>query len=296
MRNLSPDNVTEALTRVFDDTPDPRLKEIMCALVRHLHDFAREVQLRPEEWSFAMDALLRAGKISDARRNEFIMFSDILGLSAVVDMMNGSGGKGETAFSQLGPFFAADLPLSPSHIVDLCADLRSVPEGVLPGDPVLFIGTVASSDGTPLGGALVDAWQTDTDGLYDLQRPELKGAHRLRCRLRTNAEGQFVLKTIRPLGYTAPMDGPGGQMLTATHRNIWRPAHFHFRIGAEGHRTLVTELFPEGDEHLDNDVAFGVRSSLVLPLPACNSEELARTWGMPVPFKKVDYRFELTRR
>src|SRR5258707_12102669 len=116
MRNLSPENVTEALTRVFDDTPDPRLKEIMCTLVRYLHDFAREVKLRPEEWSFAMDALLRAGKVSDARRNEFIMFSDTLGLWAVIDMMNGGGGIGETAFTQLGSFFMDGLPLSPSHI------------------------------------------------------------------------------------------------------------------------------------------------------------------------------------
>jgi protocatechuate 3,4-dioxygenase beta subunit len=291
MRNLSPENVTEALTRVFDDTPDPRLKEIMCALVRYLHNFAREVKLTPEEWSFAMDALLRAGKVSDARRNEFIMFSDVLGLSAVVDMMNGGGGKGETAFSQLGPFFEHGLPLAPSHVVDL----RSTPGGDLPGDPVLFTGTVVSSDGTPLAGALVDAWQTDVEGLYDLQRLELQGAHRLRCRLRTNGAGQFVLKTIRPLGYTAPMDGPGGQMLTATRRNIWRPDHFHFRIGADDHRTLVTELFPEGDEHLDNDVAFGVRSSLVLELPECRSAGLAQEWGMPVPFKKVDYLFELAR-
>jgi protocatechuate 3,4-dioxygenase beta subunit len=291
MRNLSPENVTEALTRVFDDTPDPRLKEILRTLVRYLHDFAREVQLRPEEWSFAMDALLRAGKVSDTRRNEFIMFSDVLGLSAVVDMMNGGGGRGETAFSQLGPFFEDGLPLAPSHIVDL----RNTTEGVLPGDPVLFTGTVVSSDGSPIKGALVDAWQTDVGGLYDMQRPEFDGVSRLRCRLRTNREGQFVLKTIRPLGYTAPMDGPGGQMLTATRRNIWRPAHFHFRIGADDHRALVTELFPEGDEHLDNDVAFGVRSSLVIALPECRSREMANQWGMPVPFKKVDYRFELAR-
>ncbi len=291
MRNLSPENVTEALIRVFDDTPDPRLKEIMCALVRSLHNFARDVKLTPDEWSFAMDALLRAGKVSDSRRNEFIMFSDVLGLSAVVDMMNGDGGKGETAFSQLGPFFEDGLPLSPSHIVDL----RIVPEGDLPGDPVLFTGSVVSSDGRPLAGALVDAWQTDVDGLYDMQRPELNGANRLRCRLRTSPEGTFVMKTIRPLGYTAPMDGPGGQMLMATRRNIWRPAHFHFRIAAEHHRTLVTELFPEGDEHIDNDVAFGVRSTLVLELPECRSAEVARQWGMPVPFKKVDYTFELAR-
>jgi protocatechuate 3,4-dioxygenase beta subunit len=181
--------------------------------------------------------------------------------------------------------------MEPSHIVDLL----NTPEGVLAGDPVLFSGTVVAGDGTPIAGAFVDAWQTDVDGLYDLQRPELNGANRLRCRLRTNGEGQFVLKTIRPLGYTAPMDGPGGQMLTATRRNIWRPAHFHFRIGAENYRTLVTELFPEGDEHLDNDVAFGVRSSLVIDLPECRSEEVARKWGMPVTFKKVDYRFELAR-
>ena len=229
MRNLSPDNVTEALMRVFDETPDPRLKEIMRALVRSLHDFAREVRLTPDEWSCAMDALLRAGKVSDARRSEFIMFSDTLGLSAVVDMMNGAGGRGETAFSQLGPFFEEGLPLSPSHIVDLL----SGPEGNLPGDPVLFSGSVFASDGEALPSAVVDAWQTDIDGLYDLQRPELNGAHRLRCRLRTNAEGQFVLKTIRPLGYTAPdgwsrgpdADGYATQYLEA------RPFSFPHRGG-----------------------------------------------------------------
>ncbi len=290
MRDLSPANVTEALTRVFDETPDPRLKELLATLVRYLHDYAREVRLTPEEWSFAMDALLRAGQVSDARRSEFIMFSDVLGLSAVVDMMNGAGGKGATAFSQLGPFFEAGLPLAPSPVVDL----RSGPDGDLPGDPVLFLGSVVTGGGSPVAGAFVDAWQTDVDGLYDLQRPELEGAHRLRCRLRTGPDGQFVLKTIRPLGYTAPMDGPGGQMLMATRRNIWRPAHFHFRIAAEGYRTLVTELFPEGDEHIDNDVAFGVRSSLVIALPECRSGEAARHWGMPVPFKKVEYRFELS--
>ena len=158
---------------------------------------------------------------------------------------------------------------------------------------MLFSGTVTAGDGTLIAGAQVEAWQTDIDGLYDLQRPELHGAHRLRCRLRTNADGQFVLEDDSAAGLHGSDHGPGGQqLLMATRRNIWRPAHFHFKIAAENYRPLVTELFPEGDEHLDNDVAFGVRLSLVLELPECRSEEVATQWGMPVPFNKVDYRFE----
>ncbi|MEQ1947809.1 MAG: dioxygenase [Bryobacteraceae bacterium] len=287
MRNLSLENVTPALERVFENTPDARLKELMQVLVRHLHEYARETKLTQDEWASAMELLLWAGKVSNERRNEFIMFSDTLGLSAVVDMMNGAGGHAETAFSQLGPFFTDHLPLEPTNVVDL--------RGELPGTPVLFCGTVVDSDGAPVANAQIDAWQTDNDGLYDLQVPGLKGT-RLRCRLLTDADGKFFLKTIQPLGYTAPMDGPGGKMLMATQRNIWRPGHFHFKLEAQGYRTLVTELFPEGDEHLDNDVAFGVRSSLVIEMPQCDSAELAEQWGMPVPFAKVDYTFRMARR
>ena len=284
MRNLTQDNVTDALLRSFDQTPDPRLKEIMRAVVRHLHELAREVHLTQEEWLYAMHLLLRAGKISDERRNEFVMFSDVLGLSALVDLMNRGHGQSETAASQLGPFFYDNLPIAPSHIVDLRQNF--------PGEPVVFAGTVQSNDGAPILGAQVDLWQTDNEGLYDVQRPELKD-YRFRCRLQTPADGRFLVKTIKPLGYTAPMDGPGGEMLIATRRNIWRPGHFHFKIRADGFKTLVTELFPEGDQHLDNDVAFGVRESLVIPMPLCHSAEAAQQVGMPVPFTKVDYVFRM---
>jgi protocatechuate 3,4-dioxygenase beta subunit len=285
MRNLSEANVTDALTRVFDDTPDPRLKGLMQALVRHLHGFAREVQLTREEWAFAMDFLYRAGKISNEGRNEFILFSDTFGLSALVDLTNGGDGESETPASQLGPFFVDNLPVSPSNTVDLKGDLE--------GDPVLFCATVEESSGRPIPGALVDLWQTDNDGLYDVQIPTLK-SHRLRCRVRTDADGKVFIKTIRPLGYTAPMDGPGGEMLIATKRNIWRPGHFHFKLQASGYRTVVTELFPEGDKFLDNDAAFGVRAPLVIDMPRTESAELAKQFGMPVPFVKVDYTFRLS--
>jgi hydroxyquinol 1,2-dioxygenase len=287
MRNLSLENVTPALENVFDQTPNPRLKQIMCALVRHLHGFAREVQLTEEEWTYAMNFLVRAGQISDEKRNEFIMFSDILGLSAVVDLISHGNGMLETPASQLGPFFVDNLPVAESHIVDLRQDN--------PGEPVLFTGTVIDGDGKPICGAIVDEWQTDGDGLYDVQLTELKGP-RFRCRLRVDENGQFVLKTVRPRGYTAPMDGPGGEMLAATRRNIWRPSHFHFRIRATGYATIVTELFPEGDEHLDNDVAFGVRAPLILNLPKCTSVEVGKKVGMPVPFTNIEYTFRMRRR
>lgn len=285
MRNLSEANVTESLTRVFEGTPDPRLKELMQALVRHLHGFAREVHMTREEWAFAMDFLYRAGKISNEGRNEFVLFSDTFGLSALVDLTNGGDGLSETAASQLGPFFVDNLPESPSNSVDLKGDLE--------GEPVLFRGTVEDSERRPIPDAVVDLWQTDNDGLYDVQIPTLKG-HRLRCRVRTGADGKFFVKTIRPLGYTAPMDGPGGEMLIATKRNIWRPGHFHFKLQASGHRTVVTELFPEGDTYLDNDAAFGVRAPLVIEMPRTDSAELAKQFGMPVPFSTVDYTFRLT--
>jgi len=285
MRNLSEANVTQALERVFDDTPNPRLKELMQALVRNLHGFAREVHLTREEWAFAMDFLYRAGKISNEGRNEFVLFSDTFGLSALVDLTNGGDGVNETAASQLGPFFVDNLPVSPSTVVDLKGDLE--------GDAVLFCGAVKDRSGNPIEGALVDLWQTDNEGLYDVQIPTL-GGYRLRCRIRTGPDGKFFIRTIRPLGYTAPMDGPGGEMLIATKRNIWRPGHFHFKLQADGYRTVVTELFPEGDKYLDNDAAFGVRAPLVIDMPRTESAELARQYGMRVPFVKIDYTFRLT--
>jgi hydroxyquinol 1,2-dioxygenase len=285
MRDLTQANVTGAIIRSFDETPDARLKEVMGALVRHIHGFAQEVHLTQDEWTYAMDFLFRAGKISDGGRNEFVLFSDTLGLSALVDLMNGGEGEDQTRASQLGPFFVDGLPLEPSAVVDLRSGQ--------PGEPVLFTGTVMSRHGQPIPAAQVDVWQTDHNGLYDSQIPGL-GQHRFRCRLRTDPRGQFTLKTIKPLGYTAPMDGPGGEMLTAARRNIWRPGHYHFRILADGHRPLVTELFPEGDKHLDNDVAFGVRAPLIIDMPLCHSAEAARQAGMPVPYAKVDYTFRLT--
>ncbi len=258
----------------------------MCALVRHIHGFAREVQLSEDEWTYAMDLLLRAGKISDERRNEFIMFSDTLGLSAVVDLLSHGDGMLETPASQLGPFFVDNLAISESHMVDLRREN--------PGEPVLFTGKVIDGEGKPIRDAIVDEWQTDSEGLYDVQLKGLKEP-RFRCRLRVGENGQFVLKTVRPRGYTAPMDGPGGEMLSATKRNIWRPAHFHFRIQAKGYATIVTELFPEGDEHLDNDVAFGVRTPLILNLPKCTSAEVGKKVGMPVPFTNVEYTFWMRR-
>lgn len=245
--------ITQAVLDRFADTPDPRLKRIMASLVRHLHDFVRDVEPSFDEWHGAVEFLTRTGRMCTDMRQEFILLSDTLGVSMLVDAINHRMPAGATETTVLGPFYVHAAPELPNG--------ADVSPG-MPGEPLRVEGTVSSANGGPLAGATVDIWHSDKDGFYDVQRPELEAAVG-RARFRTDAEGRFHFWTTQPTFYPIPVDGPVGDMIKATGRHPYRPAHVHFMISAPGHETLVTHVFAEGDPYLGSDAVFGVKRSLV---------------------------------
>lgn len=257
MRNIDEHTITRAFVQRLDGCDNPRLKEVLTALVTHLHDFAREVKLTEAEWMAGIQFLTRTGQMCTGTRQEFILLSDTLGMSMLTIALNHAKPPGCTEATVVGPFHTDDAP----HVA-LGTDIaRGAPGKPLDVDVVLH-----STDGKAIVGAEVDVWQADDAGKYDVQYTGLT-ERRARAVLRSDAQGRVRFSTIVPTAYPVPTDGPVGQMLVATGRHPWRPAHLHFMIKAEGHETLVTHLFREGDPYLDSDVVFGVRNSLIVQMP-----------------------------
>ncbi|MBX3604533.1 MAG: intradiol ring-cleavage dioxygenase [Piscinibacter sp.] len=254
MRNIDEHNITAAVQARLDACPNPRLKEIVSALVQHLHDFVREVRLTEDEWMRGIEFLTATGRMCDDKRQEFILLSDTLGVSMLTVALNQSRPPGATEATVFGPFHVDDAPR-----VDAGADLA----GGAPGETLFAEIEVVDPDGNAIAGAEVDVWQADEEGLYDVQRPELGDQRRARGVLVTDARGRTHFRSIVPTAYPVPTDGPVGKMLVATGRHPWRPAHVHFLVRAPGYRTLITHLFRDPDPYLDSDVVFGVRSSLI---------------------------------
>jgi hydroxyquinol 1,2-dioxygenase len=253
MRNLNQDTVTQAVLARLATTPDPRLKEILTSLVQHLHSFAREVRLTEAEWLAGIQFLTATGQMCDDKRQEFILLSDTLGLSMLTVAMNNDKPAGCTEPTVFGPFFLEDAPK-----YELGDDVANGAKG----EPCMVRGTVKSLDGTPIPNALINVWQADAEGNYDVQYSHL--AHpQARGILHADEHGNFHFKTILAEAYPIPSDGPVGRMLSATRNHPWRPAHLHFMIEAEGYERLITHVFRDHDKYLDSDVVFGVRSSLI---------------------------------
>jgi hydroxyquinol 1,2-dioxygenase len=246
-------NITDAVIARLDDCADPRLKEILASLVRHLHGFARETRLTEAEWLKGIEFLTATGHMTDAKRQEFILLSDTLGLSMLTVAMNHSKPAGATEATVFGPFHVADAPEF--------ADGADIAAGA-PGEPLFVDCTIHDDAGHPVADAVVEVWQADAEGFYDVQIADLEG-HRARGNFRSDASGRFRFKTILPVAYPVPTDGPVGAMLVATGRHPWRPAHVHFIVRADGYETLITHVFRAGDPYLESDVVFGVRASLV---------------------------------
>lgn len=279
MRNIDEHNITQAVIARFAPCDDPRLKQVLTALVTHLHDFVREVKLTEAEWMEGIRFLTETGHTCDAKRQEFILLSDTLGLSMLTVALNQARPPGATEATVFGPFHVDDAPR-----VEAGADLS----GGAPGEPLFVDLEVVDLQGRPVAGAEVDVWQADEEGLYDVQRPELGDTRRARGVLRTDAQGRTRFRSVLPTAYPVPTDGPVGRLLVASGRHPWRPAHVHFLIRAPGFRTLITHLFRDGDPYLDSDVVFGVRSSLI-----GNFEHHAEGPLLDGPYSTLVHRFVL---
>lgn len=253
MRNLNQHNITDAVLASFANTPDPRLKEIISSLIKHLHDFARDVKLTEEEWFKGIQYLTATGHKCTGTRQEFILLSDVLGLSMLTIAMNQDKPDGCTEATVFGPFFLEEAPR-----YELGADVSNGAKGA----PCWVEGRILGLGGEPIPNATINVWQADDDGLYDVQYEDL-GHSQARGILKSDAEGRYCFKTIVAEPYPIPTDGPVGVLLNATKRHPWRPAHLHFMVEAPGYQRLITHVFRDKDGYLDSDAVFGVRQSLI---------------------------------
>src|SRR5438105_13478578 len=283
MRQFNEDTLTAAVVSRLKETKDKRFKQVMSAAVKHLHAFAREVHLTEEEWFEGIKFLTAVGQKCDDKRQEFILLSDVLGLSMMIVALNHKTAPGATEATVLGPFFAHG-----AKEYGYGADLR---EGAtLKGEDVYVSGRVLSTDGKPIPNAALDIWQAKADGIYDLQT---EGEFELRGRVRANDKGEYALKSYKPKFYSVPMDGPVGDLVRATGNHHMRPAHMHAIVSAPGYQPVITHVFVEGDPYLDGDAVFAVKDSLIGKYKKVNSADEAKKLGMPNPFLRLDWDFRL---
>jgi catechol 1,2-dioxygenase len=278
-RNKTEDDITAEVLERFSQTPGPRLRQIMLGLVRHLHDFVKEVELTEAEWFQAIELLTEAGRMCSDKRQEFILFSDTLGVSMVVDLINHRKPDGATESTVFGPFHrlgASELPAG-GNIAPLDKT----------GTPTFVSGRVLDLDGKPIKGALLDVWQAQTSGLYDSQDESLGGELHMRGRFHTDADGRYSIRTVLPVNYPIPSDGPVGRMLRATGRHPWRPAHIHFVVSADGCEPVTTHIFDRRDEYLGSDAVFAVKDSLI-----CDFVRHEPAGGEPHYTAEFDFRLK----
>lgn len=284
MDHISTDQLTATVLEKFGHTPEPRLREIMTSLITHLHAFVSEVELTEREWFEGIQFLTQTGQISDDKRQEFILLSDTLGVSMLVDLITQHKPEGATETTVLGPFY---VPGAPEITHDDTIDRAGT------GVPLLFSGRVLDEADAPIEGAVLDIWQASAEGLYDVQdaaQPE----YNLRGVLRTAPDGRYAFRTSHPHSYPIPSDGPVGRMMRATARDTYRPAHIHFIITADGFEPLTTHVFDADDPILDNDAVFAVKPSLTCKLERHDSAGGAPA-GVSAPYYTGAYDFVLTR-
>ncbi|WP_052664077.1 dioxygenase [Nitriliruptor alkaliphilus] len=252
----TPENLRDQVVTAFGATPDPRMRELLTTLAKHLHDFAIETNLTVEEWLGGIEFLTAVGKMSDEKRQECVLLSDVFGLSALVDFLNGPQDQDATENALLGPFYVSDAPLMENG--DSIVQQHE-------GEPVRLEGRVTGKGGEPLPGAQIEIWQIAANGQYDGQDPDMV-ENNMRGRFRTDDEGRYWLVTNRPFGYSVPTDGPVGRLLDVLGRDPMRAAHIHLRVSADGYQPLVTQMYDADCDYLETDVVFGVRESLITPL------------------------------
>lgn len=279
------DDITNEVVRRFEATPDDRLRQLMLGLVRHLHAFVKEVELTEAEWFAAIQFLTDTGHMCDDKRQEFILLSDTLGASMVVDLINHRKPEGATESTVFGPFHRDGAPELPFG--------GNIAPRDTTGTPTAIGGRVVDLNGRPIAGALLDVWQADSSGLYDSQYANGDELH-MRGRFHTDADGRFLVRTVRPVYYAIPTDGPVGKMLRATNRHPWRPAHVHFVVSADGYEPVTTHLFDDADPYLDSDTVFAVKDSLMCTFVRHDTrDDDAERLGLEPPFCTAQFEFVL---
>lgn len=282
MPYVTEQNLTDIVLKRWQDIPDPRLREVMQSLIKHLHAFVREIEPTGAEWFKAIDWITRTGKMCDDKRQEVILFSDVMGVSMLVDAINNRLATGATPTTVEGPFHVANSP-EIENGGNMAKDA--------PGIPTFVTGTVRSLDGKPVAGAVLDLWQTDGEGLYESQKgstePWMRGLYH------TQPDGSYVVRTVAPIAYTIPMDGTVGELMTKTDIGHMRPAHIHFAVSAPGYHHVVTHLFQKGDKYIETDVVYGVKEPLIVEFTKKSGGKTPTGEVLNEPFYEVRYDFVL---
>ena len=285
MANFNEHDLTDEVLRSFANTPDKRLKFIIEETVKSLHDLVRRTELTFEEWNQAIEFLTRTGQTCTPLRQEFILLSDVLGVSMLVDAVNHREREGATETTVLGPFYVGEHRVTPHG--------ANISQGI-DGEVMFVQSRVTDLAGKPLAGAEIDVWHADDDGFYDSQKADY-AAHgpSLRARFVTDADGRFSFRTILPCSYPIPTDGPVGDLITATQRHPMRPAHVHFLVKAEGYEPLITHVFLDGDQYLRSDVVFGVKDELIARVEQRSDPALPNGESVSGPWHLMSYDFQM---
>ena len=282
--DFTEEGAADAVIESFAGTPDDRLRTILGSLVRHLHAAVREVEPSIAEWEQAIEFLTATGHKCTDVRQEFILLSDVLGISMLVETINERGAAGATQSTVLGPFHMTRSPRRElGDTIDLVAE----------SEPCVVTGRVLAADGTPLPGAVLDVWQANDHGAYDVQEPGKQPAGNGRGLFTADGDGRFWFRTIVPSYYPIPTDGPVGELLAATRRHPYRPAHIHFIVAADGYRTLTTHIFVAGSEYIDSDAVFAVKKSLITEFTEVDDPALAAQHQVSNPFRLADIQIAL---
>ena len=284
MQHFSEEFSAEVVKQQYANCKDIRLKTIMESAVTHLHEFVKEVEPTQEEWMYMIEYLTKTGQKCDDKRQEFILLSDVLGISALVDTINNRKTLNATESTVLGPFHVKNAPIK-----DMGDNINYDGKG----EPAYIFGSVTDTDGNPIDGAEIDVWQANEDGFYDIQQPDVQPEMNLRGIFSTKDDGKYWFKSVKPKFYSIPTDGPVGTMINATGRHPNRPAHLHYIVSAEGYKAVVTHVFVKGSEYLDSDAVFGVKNSLISEYVLIEDEIKAKKIGFDTPYFELEFNFVL---
>jgi len=289
MKDFTVNNLTQRVTEAYTaNTETPRSKKLLSSLIKYLHAFVKEVDLTEAEWFEAIQFLTDTGRKCDDKRQEFILLSDVLGVSMLVDAINHPKGGDGTESTVLGPFYVPGSPEMP-----VGGDIRG--RHLSEAKPCLVVGRVTDEQGTAIIGATIDVWQTSANGMYDVQDSDAPEWN-LRGRFKTDRNGEYTIVTEKPVSYAVPTDGPVGKLFDLAGRHAFRPAHIHFKVSAAGCEPLTTHVFVNGDKYLDSDAVFATKESLVGDFEICHDEQLARRFDIETPFTRLKFDFGLMSR